>query len=267
MLERMIYTLREVCFSYGRSDRAVDGVSFEARPGEIMGLVGPNGSGKSTLIKLLAGLLQPSGGTVLFDGSPLAGYESRDLARRVAWMPQESFILYPFSVRELVLLGRTPYSRGFGFETEEDRAVTDHILETTGLTGIADRSVETLSGGQKQRVILASRLAQRPEVLLLDEPLAHLDIAVQIRIMCLLRDLVREEGLTVLMACHDLNLAAQYCDRILVLDQGKTARIGSPWEVLTEETIKDVYHCQVLVDAHPTTGNPRITIEPGYKHE
>ena len=261
MAEPVLCQVKNLSFQYQEA-LVLDKVAFDLRPGEVLGLIGPNGSGKTTLIKLMARLLKPAGGDILLEGQTLDSFSTRMLAKRVAWMPQDIQILYPFTVRDLVFLGRTPYTRGFGFERDEDRAIVENVMKRTGLIEIADRPVGKLSAGQKQRVILASRLAQKPRVLLLDEPMAHLDLSIQIQMMAIFCDLAKNDGIAVLMACHDLNLAAQFCDQILLLKEGRMAGLGSPSEVLTEQTIRDVYHCEVIVDPHPTTGHPRITVIP-----
>ena len=261
MAEPVLCQVKNLSFRY-QETLVLDNVTFDLRPGEVLGLVGPNGSGKTTLIKIMARLLKPAGGDILLEGRPLECFNPRMLARRLAWMPQDIQILYPFTVRDLVFLGRTPYTRGFGFERDEDRAIVENVMKRTGLIEIADRPVGRLSAGQKQRVILASRLAQRPRLLLLDEPMTHLDLSIQIQMMAIFCDLAKNDGIAVLMACHDLNLAAQFCDQILLLKEGRMSGLGRPSEVLTEQTIRDVYHCRVIVDPHPTTGYPRITVIP-----
>jgi iron complex transport system ATP-binding protein len=258
MAEAPRYEAENLGYRYGEV-WALRGVSFALGRGEVLGLLGPNGSGKSTLVRLLARLLPPREGTIRFDGLALAGWEAAALARRVAWMPQDTTVLYAFTVRDLVLLGRTPFARGFGFETDADRAVCDRVLAQTGLSHLADRTLETLSGGQRQRVLIAARLAQQPAALLLDEPLAHLDPAVQLQILALLRERAARDGVTVVLALHDLNLAAQYCDRVLLLSNGAVAALGPPEQALTATVLRDVYRAASLIDRHPISGRPRVT--------
>ncbi len=261
MPDTVRYELQQVGFDYA-GVCALDAIDGAIGRGAIVGVLGPNGSGKSTLLRLLARLARPQRGAIRFDARPLDSYSPEVLARRTAWVPQQSSVLYPLRVRDLVALGRTPYARGFGFETAADREVIAQVIATMGIGDLADRPVETLSGGQRQRVLIAARLAQRPEVLLLDEPLAHLDLAVGLELMVMLRTLVLRQGLTVVFAGHDLNLAATFCDQLWLLDRGRLVASGTSETVLTVAALRSVYRCETVVDQHPTTGRPRVTWVP-----
>ena len=209
-----------------------------------MGLLGPNGSGKSSLLKLLAGVDRPDGGTVHLDGSPVAAMPRRSVARRVAMVAQHNETDLHITVRDVVRLGRIPYTPMLGGDRDGTRIV-DAALTATGLDGMSDRHWHTLSGGERQRVQIARALAQEPEHLLLDEPTNHLDIAHQLEILALVRQL----DVTTVVALHDLNLAAMFCDHLVVLDGGAVVAAGVPGQVLTEDLIAEVYgvRCRVSV--------------------
>jgi len=231
---------------------AVRNLSFAVRRGELVGVIGPNGSGKSTLIRLMSGVLHPWQGAIEILGKPLARYRSRELGQRVAVVPQETTITFPFSVTEVVLFGRTPHLGSFGFERERDLAAARQAMERTDVAPLANRLITELSGGERQRVILARALAQEPEILLLDEPSAFLDIRHQVEIYDLLRDL-KNDGITVVTVLHDLNLAALYCERVILLDRGEVARDGSPTEVMTYTMLTRVYGTDVYVTVNDVT--------------
>ena len=239
-------------FSYGNSP-VIDDVSLSLAPGEMLGVIGPNGSGKSTLMRLLSAVLRPSAGEIRVHGRPISTYSRRDLARAIAVVPQETAIEFPFSVTEVVLMGRSPHLGSFAFEGDRDLDVARHAMQRTGVLKLADRSIHALSGGERQRVILARALAQEASILLLDEPAAFLDIRHEVEIYDLLQAL-QQEGKSVLTVLHDLNLAALYCDRIALLKAGRLVRIGTPAEVITYSTLTEVYETEVYVDVNDVTG-------------
>ncbi|MEU0492839.1 ABC transporter ATP-binding protein [Nocardiopsis sp. NPDC006139] len=230
----------------------VDGVSLAPRPGETVGLLGPNGSGKSTLLRLLSGVLAPSSGVVVLDGRPLARTPRRAAARRVAVVEQHAEARTELTVRDVVALGRIPHRRAWTPASAADAAAVAAALEATGLAGLADRSWQTLSGGERQRAQIARALAQEPGELLLDEPTNHLDIQYQLDLM----ELVVGLPVTTVIAMHDLNLAAMYCDRLLVLRGGRAVAGGTPGEVLTPALIGEVYGVRAEVDEGP--GHPVV---------
>ena len=248
---------------------SLENLSFCVESGEIFGIVGPNGSGKSSLLKLLAGLMAPSGGRILLGGRPMAQLRQREIARVVAVVPQEYLQVFPFTVAETVLMGRYPHqpsrlwSLGVGDETDEDLSCAQQAMYDADVWSLADRLVSELSGGERQRVMIARALAQAPGILLLDEPTAFLDLNHQIEICGLISRLRAERRLTVVLVSHDLNVASQYCDRVLVLKEGRPVRIGSPEETIQADTLRAVYGCEVVVDAHPQTGRPRVTLPRG----
>jgi len=248
----------------------LDHLSFHVDVGEILGIVGPNGSGKSSLLKILAGLLPIGEGDVRLGGLSIGKRSQMDVARLVAVVPQEYTQVFPFTVAETVLMGRFPHrtarwwSMGIGDETANDLARVQDAMADTDILSLADRLVSDLSGGERQRVMIARALAQEPNILLLDEPTAFLDINHQIDICSLIGKLRAERRLTVILVSHDLNVASQYCDRVLMLKEGGLCRIGSPEETIRPDVLRMVYGCDVVVDAHPQTGRPRVTMPMGF---
>ncbi|MFE0423800.1 ABC transporter ATP-binding protein [Streptomyces sp. NPDC058953] len=236
----------------------VDGADLDIRPGETAGLVGPNGSGKTTLLRCVYGTLRPTAGSLALDGADLLAMGPKDRARRIATVPQESRPEFELTVREIVLMGRAPHKRFWESDTAADGRAADEALDRLGIADLARRSFPSLSGGERQRALVARALVQRPALLVLDEPTNHLDIRYQLEIL----GLVRELGTTNLLALHDLNLAAYYCDRIHVLQGGRIVASGPPGEVLTAELLAEVYGVTAEVAIHPRTGAPTITYLP-----
>ena len=235
-------------------------ISFEVGKGEFIGLIGPNGSGKTTLLKILYRLLIPQEGDVLYEFVPLKKMNRRDIAKKIAVVAQEAYPLFPFRVIEVVLTGRSPYLGHLMFESERDLEIAKKAMEWTETLPISERSIDELSGGERKRVFIARALAQEPEVILLDEPTANLDIHHQIEFLDLILSLNRERGLTIIMASHDLNLASEFCDRLILLQKGRIYKMGSPAEVITRENIEQVYGCGVWVDRNPVSGMPRVSL-------
>jgi len=250
-----------VSFSYSNG-LVLQNVDLALQRGELAGLLGPNGSGKTTLLRLLSGLLPPRSGQVLLDGRDLRGMKPRQIARRVAVVPQELHMPFGFSVQEMVMLGRTPHVRPLAGAGRRDRQVVEESMRLTATSDLAERPFSELSGGEQQRVVIAMALAQEPEVLLLDEPVVHLDISHQIEILELVKELNRRRGLTVLATMHDLNLAALYFDRLILLERGQIVAQGAPGEVLYEERIRQVFGTEVQVQQHPTRHTPQIVLLP-----
>ncbi|MCI1278606.1 MAG: ABC transporter ATP-binding protein [Nitrospira sp.] len=269
--EHHAYDVQGASFCYGRAPGregrwVLSDVSLHVESGEILGIVGPNGSGKTSLVKLLAKLAVPQRGTLSLFGRNLADLSREETARTVAFVPQESAPAFPFTVAETVLMGRYPHRRqsrwslGFGWEDREDCAAAAQAMATMDIGHLASRAVTDLSGGERQRAMIACALAQTPRVLLLDEPTAFLDLQHQLEICSVLRRLTDEQGLTVVIVSHDLNLASQYCDRIVMLSAGSVYAMGMPSEVLSVGALRTVYGCEVLIDPHPESGLPRITL-------
>lgn len=234
-------------------------VSFSLAAGEFVGLIGPNGAGKSTLLKLLGGVLQARAGEVSLLGRPLNSYGARRVARLVAHVPQSTSFDFPFTVREVVLMGRSPHLGRFQMEGAADRAIAESAMRTTDTAHLADRFVSTLSGGERQRVFIARALAQEPRVLLLDEPTSNLDIKHQLAVMNLVRSLAHDRNLGVIAAVHDLPQAARYCDRVVILSHGVIAADGTPEAVFTPGRLERVFGVEVSVEPEPVTGGLRVT--------
>ncbi|SCL13831.1 iron complex transport system ATP-binding protein [Micromonospora nigra] len=241
-----------------RAVRILDGVTCAVAAGSLVGLLGPNGCGKTTLLRAVAGLARPHRGEVALDGDPVAGLPRRAAARRMALVAQHAETDLDLTVRDVVLLGRIPHRRSRWADSPTDLSAAAGALGRVGLDGYADRRWHTLSGGERQRVQLARALAQEPDLLLLDEPTNHLDVRHQLHLL----HLVRRAGLTTLAALHDLNLAAMFCDAVVVLRAGRVVAAGPPAEVLTPGLIAEVYEVRADVAAHPVTGRPVVTYHP-----
>ena len=253
--------IRQVSFSY-LDGLVLHNIDLSIGAGEIVGLLGPNGSGKTTLIKLASGVLKPGQGEIRLDGSDLSLLRRKAIARSVAVVPQQFHIPFAFSVGEVVMLGRIPFIKALAGETEVDRQAVTTALELVGIGELEQRRFDELSGGERQKVILAMALAQQPKLLLLDEPTVHLDITHQIEILELVRSLNVEQGITVIAAMHDLNLASLYFDRLVLLKEGRVMADGTPAQVLTEDRIREVFSASVMVEPHPVTGVPHIIVTP-----
>lgn len=252
---------RRVTFSYGPQPLLWE-LDLRLARGEMAALVGPNGSGKTTLLRLASGTLSPRVGGVYLDGVHLATLSARQIARRVAVVPQETRVPYAFTAWEMVMLGRTPYLDPIRGERAADRQAVERAMSLTRTLPFAQRCFSELSGGERQRVVLARALAQEPDLLLLDEPTANLDIAHQAAMLELVRDLNRQEGMTVLAAIHDLNLAALFFDRIIVIRQGRIVADGRPADVLQVPVIEGAFGGRVQVLEHPTHGGPLVVVVP-----
>ncbi|MEU5716326.1 ABC transporter ATP-binding protein [Streptomyces sp. NPDC020403] len=237
----------------------LDGVSMAPPPGATVGLLGPNGSGKSTLLRVMAGILAPGAGVVTLDGRTLADTGRRTVARRVAVVDQHAVTQVELSVLDVVRLGRIPHRRAWSAPAQEDEDAVRDALERTGLTDRAGQSWHTLSGGERQRVQIARALAQQPRELLLDEPTNHLDIQHQLELLALVAAL----PVTAVIALHDLNLAAMFCDRVTVLAGGRVVAAGTPSEVITEELIREVYGVRAVVTPDGADGRPWVRFLPG----
>ncbi len=238
----------------------LEATSFQARQGEVVAILGPNASGKSTLLKLIAGTLQPLSGRVLLDGFETVGLEPRTRAQRIAVVQQESPLLFPCRAWEFVLQGRHPYGRTLRFETDTDVTIARNALAQVGAEHLGDRWMDKISGGEKQRVILARALAQQPLLLLLDEPTLHLDIGAQVDLLDTLRRLAAENRYTVVVVTHELNLAGEYADQVVLLQRGKCLRVGPPASVYQRELLEQVFETSLAVDMGPS-GRPRVIVQ------
>ncbi len=239
----------------GERSRPLDGVSLAVNSGEFVCLLGPNGAGKSTLLRVMAGTLAPVRGEVLLFGKDLATLDRQEIARSIAVVPQQSDVAWAFAVRDVVTMGRAPHQRGWMVATTEDRRVVSEVIEQCDLTALAERQVAELSGGEQRRVAIARALAQRPKVLLLDEPGAFLDIKHQVALCDLLAEIVQEREVACIAAMHDLNVAAQYATRVALAKKGRLVGVGSVTEVMTEAKLGEVFETELyagLIDATKT---------------
>ncbi|MBU0683647.1 MAG: ABC transporter ATP-binding protein [Candidatus Omnitrophota bacterium] len=252
-----VLEIRNLFCSYG-ARRVIDGISFAVEKGEFLGIIGPNGVGKTTLFRAISGLLKSVDGKILFREKNVSEISPRDFASEVAVIPQNLEVPFDFTVEEFVLMGR--FSRIGRFESlkKRDYAVLDEVLCLTDTSSLRGRKISELSGGEKQRVIIAQGFAQEPSLLLLDEPTSALDIGHKVRILDLVKRLKKKQALTVVAVFHDLNLAAGYCDRLILLRQGKVFASGAPEEVLTYQNIEEVYKTLVVVKENPISGNPCV---------
>jgi iron complex transport system ATP-binding protein len=263
---RPLVEFDDIAFTYPQPERrreagfSLDGVSFAVEAGEVFGVIGPNSAGKTTLLRLLTRVVAAGRGEVRLDGRPIRHLAHAELARQIAVVPQDAPRPFPFSVEQLVLMGRYPHAPGRFFESDADRAHATAAMEATGVLHLAALPLEQLSGGERQRAMLARALAQEPRLLVLDEPTSHLDLRYQAETAALLQRVNGERGMTVLLVSHDLNLAAEVCDRLLLLSRGRIARVGSPAHVLQREVLEEVFGCAVVVDVNPTSGRPVIQV-------
>ena len=239
----------------------LEAMSFQAKPGELVAILGPNASGKSTLLKLISGALQPLSGRIFLNGFETHSLPVKTRAQRIALVQQESRLLFPSRAWEFVMQGRHPYGGGLRFESEEDILIANNALAQVGATELADRWMDKISGGEKQRVILARALAQQPLLLLLDEPTLHLDIGAQVDLLATLRRLAAENRYTVVVVTHELNLAAEYADQVVLLQKGKSLRVGSPASVYQRDLLEEVFHTPLTVQ-QGSNGRPRVNLLP-----
>ncbi len=257
----MSVKVQEISFWYNHEPVLRD-ISFDVEQGEFVSLIGPNGAGKTTLLKILNRLLIPQKGKVFIFNRNLNSYSRKEIAQIIGFVPQDNVFMFPYTVMEVVLMGRTPYLKGIGFESKKDIEIALEVMDLTKTEHLADKPVTSLSFGERQRVLIARALAQQPKIILLDEPNAHLDISHQIEIFALLKTLTKEKNVTIISVSHDLNLIASYSDRVILLSNGQIYSIGKPDVVLTRENIKDVYGVDVLIDSNPANGKLRVTLLP-----
>lgn len=251
--------IESLSFNYGAA-KVLDNITFSAEKGECIGILGPNGSGKSTLLKTLSRILDPTSGRVVLCGKELERYSTKELARSMAVVPQDTNIDFDFTCLEVVLMGRNPHMRRFEIEGRKDADIAREAMMLTNTWHLRERPFVELSGGERQRVIIARALAQQPSVLLLDEPVSHLDINHQIEILDLVERLKKERGLVVIIILHDMNLAARYCDRLILLFNNSILATGGPDEVITQENIRKAFRANVMVKKHPVTGYLYVTL-------
>ena len=254
--------VRDIRFSY--VEPVLKGLSFEVGSGKTLAVLGPNGSGKTTLLKTIVGILSPSTGSVLIDGRNLTRASRREAARLIGYVAQESAVRFPLTAMEFVLQGRFAQGRLVGFESEEDVREAERAMDLTETTSFSSRILSELSGGERQRVMLARALASRPKLLVLDEPVANLDISHQVKMLDLVSRLVAEEGMSAVVVTHELNLAAEFATAVLLLKSGEVVAFGEPADALREERLRSVFETDLIVDVNPRSRAPRITlVRPG----
>jgi iron complex transport system ATP-binding protein len=257
-------SVEQVSYAYAPSPSqaplfTLEAMSFQAKPGELVAILGPNASGKSTLLKLISGALQPLSGRIFLNGFETHSLPVRTRAQRIALVQQESRLLFPSRAWEFVMQGRHPYGGGLRFESEEDILITKNALAQVGAAELADRWMDKISGGEKQRIILARALAQQPLLLLLDEPTLHLDIGAQVDLLESLRRLAAQNRYTVVVVTHELNLAGEYADQVVLMQRGKCLRVGPPATVLQREILEQVFQAPLSVEM-TASGRPRVTL-------
>lgn len=250
--------VRDIRFSY--AEPVLNGLSFEVGAGRMLAVLGPNGSGKSTLLKAIVGILSPSSGGVLIDGRDLTKASRRESARLIGYVAQESAVHFPLTSLEFVLQGRFAQGRVIGFESDEDEREADRAMELTETKSFASRVVSELSGGERQRVMLARALASRPRLLVLDEPVANLDISHQVKMLDLVSRLVADEQMAAVVVTHELNLAAEFATEVLLLKSGEVVAFGEPTDVLSEARLRAVFDTDLIVDVNPMSNAPRVTL-------
>jgi iron complex transport system ATP-binding protein len=253
--------VKNLSHSFGETP-VLKNVSFQVPQRDFFIIIGPNGSGKTTLMKVISGILKPQNGELEILDRPIDQYHRKALAKTIAFVPQMTFADFPFTVTEIVLMGRSPYLGMLGIEQKNDLEVANQAIAFTGLENLAHRKLDQLSGGEQQRVFIARAICQEPDIILLDEPTASLDLAYQVRIMDLMEKLKTEKGITVVMVSHDVNLAAMYADHLMLLHKGQVVCQGLPDEVLTYKTLEETYGCTLLVDESPLGNFPRVTLVP-----
>jgi len=249
---------------YGRKTVLKD-INLEVKSGDFLGVLGPNGSGKTTLLKCISGVLKPASGSVLMEGRELSHLSYKEIAQKIAVVPQGIEAGFEFSVREFVMMGRTPYLKPFRGETAYDISVVRKAMEFTGVLPLSERNFRELSGGERQRVVIAQALAQEPDLLLLDEPSSYLDISREIEVFNLIRELNRKRNITVIVVLHDLNLASRYCSSLAILRNGTVFGFGTPGKILTPENIRKVYHTEVEI-LHSRSGEYIVPLSGNGDH-
>jgi iron complex transport system ATP-binding protein len=255
-----ILEVKQIDASY-RKRQVLFGIDFAVEPGRIFGLLGPNGSGKTTLLKIICRVMRPSRGEVALDGNPVRSLSNNQLSRIIAVVPQVTHVEFNFTAQQMAAMGRNPYQTGLGLDSAEDERIVRESMEATETWELRGRMFKELSGGESQRVLLARCLAQRCKLLLLDEPTAHLDIKYQSEIFRLLRRLRSEHNITILVSTHDLNLAAAFCDEVLLIRDGGNFALGTPGAVINEENVRKVLDAGVRVTTDPHLGKPFVSPE------
>ena len=256
-IEMSMIELMNVFFAYDK-ELVLKDLSFDIHQGEFLSIIGPNGSGKTTLLRLFSRVIEPKMGEIRLKGKDINKIKRKELAKTISVVPQDSFINFPFSVLDVVLMGRYPYLENLSFEKKEDLEMARKAMILTDIFHLSQRDINDLSGGERQRAIIARALTQQPEILLLDEFTSSLDLNHKIEIYELIKRLNIEKSLTIINVSHDLNIASEYADRLLLLNEGSIHSLGTPREVLKRDIIRDVFECNVLIEDSPVTGSPYV---------
>ncbi|EOC99911.1 ABC transporter ATP-binding protein [Caldisalinibacter kiritimatiensis] len=262
----MAETIKIESLDFGYGDKLIlKGINLDIEKGDFVSIIGPNGSGKSTLLKNITSILKPNSGSVKIDGVDVKNYRPKELAKKLGFVPQDTNIAYDFTVFDVVLMGRSPYLGRFEREKQIDYEITTNALKATDTIGFSDKSIKEISGGERQRVIIARALAQQPEILLLDEPTSHLDINHQMEILYLLQKLNKEQNMTMVVVLHDIDLAARFSNKIVLLKEGQILSIGTPNEVITKENMEEAYKIKMVINENPFSNSLFVTPLPPKK--
>jgi iron complex transport system ATP-binding protein len=256
-MRMVVLSIDGIDCSYG-SIKVLEDIQFAVESGKFLGILGPNGSGKTTLLRSISRVLKPKKGTILIGDKDIYKLKSLEVAKQMAVVPQDTPVTFDFTALEVVLMGRNPHMPRFKMESRKDLAIAKNSMEVTGTWQFANRPVTELSGGEKQRVIIARALTQEPQILLLDEPTTHLDICNQLEIMDLLKQLCQTKKLLIIAVFHDFNLAARYCDSLILLKDGKIVAVGESNKTLKSENVKKVFNVDTIVKKHPITGSLHV---------
>jgi len=249
-------------YAYKNED-VLKNLSFNIKQGEFFIIIGPNGSGKTTLLKTLNNIITPDKGLLKISGYSIKSYKRKSLSRKISFVSQDTNLDFPFTANEIVMMGRSPHLGLFGLETDIDCKIVENAMEFTHVSHLKDRLINQLSGGERQRVYIARAICQDPEIILLDEPTASLDLSHQVLIMDLMEKLRIEKNITIVMVSHDINLAALYADRLLLMKNGEIIKIGKPENVITYENLEKTYECVIMVDKNPLGNFPIVIPVPG----
>lgn len=243
---------------YYDKEKALDNINLTLYNNSFYGIIGPNGSGKTTLLKNIARSLMPKGGTIFLNERDITEFSNKDLARKISYVPQNTNLEFEFSVMDIVLMGRNPYLRRFQTESTYDMDIAKSAMDITDTWHLREKNIGMVSGGERQRVIIARALAQQTNIMLLDEPVSQLDMQHQIEILEILKKLTEDKKISVIVSLHDLNMAAQYCDKIILMDKGKVFKEGLPDEIIAKENIQKVYGMDVFIMKNPYTCKPHL---------
>jgi iron complex transport system ATP-binding protein len=255
--KKCLIAINKLCYNYGTA-KVLEDINLNIHENKFYGVIGPNGSGKTTLIRNLSRGLFPQKGTIYLDGCDITDTSNRELARRISYVPQNTHIEFEFSVMDIILMGRSPYLKRLQSESKKDIDIVKNAMVITNTWQLRNKNIGEISGGERQRVIIARALSQQAKIMLLDEPVSQLDIHHQIEILRIIKKLTEEKRLTAILSLHDLNLAAQYSDQLILLKKGRVFKQGSPQDVITEENIKEAYGIKIRVIEDFTTGKPHI---------